>query len=114
MYIWCDDDSVAELNPRNLETFGGLASAGSRHRVALDKAAGFRVSTVFLQIDHQFAGGPPILWETMVFHDDDDDWADLFCKRYETLEQARAGHAQVLAALTGGTPADDLHKVLQS
>lgn len=26
------------------------------------------VSTVFLGLDHAFGGGPPILWETMVFH----------------------------------------------
>lgn len=36
-------------------------------RVALDETAEFRVSTVFLALDHNFGDGPPILWETMVF-----------------------------------------------
>lgn len=26
-----------------------------------------KVSTVFLGMDHAFGGGPPVLWETMVF-----------------------------------------------
>ena len=36
-----------------------------------DEIAGIRVSTIFLGLDHSFAGGEPILWETMVFNDDE-------------------------------------------
>ena len=33
------------------------------------------VSTVFLGLDHQWGDGPPLLFETMVFHDGEgDDW----------------------------------------
>jgi hypothetical protein len=36
-------------------------------RVAVDTIGESRISTVFLGIDHSFHGGPPILWETMIF-----------------------------------------------
>lgn len=37
-------------------------------RVARQQVRGATVSTVFLGLDHSFhKGGPPVLWETMVF-----------------------------------------------
>ena len=46
--------------------------SGGLRRVGADDIGGFRVSTVFLGIDHGFADdGAPILWETMVFGDGD-------------------------------------------
>ncbi len=49
------------------------------------------ISTVFLMIDHGYAGYlsvPPILFETMVFGGEYDDW----CNRYCTWDEAQAGH----------------------
>jgi len=46
------------------------------------------VSTVFLGMDHQWGDGPPLLFETMVFGGDFDEWQ----YRYATLEEAIAGH----------------------
>jgi len=46
------------------------------------------VSTVFLGMDHQFGQGEPILFETMIFGGDHDE----FQERYSTWEQAEAGH----------------------
>ncbi len=55
----------------------------------------FLVSTVCLESMH-FGGE----YETMVFPCDTDgnvtDWGDLHCDRYETYEQAVAGHAGVV------------------
>ena len=46
------------------------------------------VSTVFLGLDHNFSGkGPPILFETMTFCDDEID-----CQRCSTWEQAEEQH----------------------
>lgn len=44
--------------------FGAL-----KRQVAVDTVGGLRISTVFLGLDHNFGGGPPVLWETMVFKD---------------------------------------------
>lgn len=47
-----------------------------------------KVSTVFLGIDHSFIGGTPILFETMIFGGEHDD----FQERYTTWEEAIEGH----------------------
>jgi hypothetical protein len=46
------------------------------------------VSTVFLGLDHSFGDGPPQLFETMIFGGEHDQYQE----RFETWEQAEAGH----------------------
>jgi hypothetical protein len=67
-------------------------------RIAKTKIGRVEVSTVFLTIDHNWAGGPPILFETMIFGGphDESQW------RYHTRAEAEAGHARVVAALRRG------------
>lgn len=43
----------------------------ARRRVALTQVGPCTVSTVFLGLDHNYFGGPPLLFETMVFVPDD-------------------------------------------
>lgn len=58
------------------------------------------VSTVFLVLDHRMGGGPPILWETMVFHGGTRGWGDgRECWRYASREAALAGHRRVVVTL---------------
>ena len=54
---------------------------------------GIEVSTVFLQCDHNFGSGPPILFETMVFNGDKEDEME----RYSTYDQAIEGHKRIVA-----------------
>lgn len=56
------------------------------------------VSTVFLGLDHAFGGGPPLLFETMIFGGKYGDWQ----WRWTTRACAEAGHARIVAALRGG------------
>lgn len=61
-------------------------------RVAETTIGPYRVSTVFLVIDHGFGNKAPLLFETMVFgpeSSDDDQW------RYSTWDAAVEGHAKV-------------------
>jgi hypothetical protein len=63
------------------------------------------VSTVNLSIDHGY-DGKPLWYETMVFPRIDDeisDFGDLHSDRYETEDEAKAGHAKVLADCNAGT-----------
>lgn len=53
-------------------------------------AGGVQVSTVFLGLDHSWGHGPPLLWETMIFGGEHDDYQD----RYSTYDDAVAGHAE--------------------
>lgn len=71
-----------------------------RH-IGLDRLPnGTKVSTVFLGTDHNFEGGTPILWETMIFGGPEDQYQ----KRYATREEALIGHAKAvkLAISAGG------------
>ena len=97
-YYWNrEDDSTHAcdmLDPRTVRV------DNDAWRVAKDMVGLFLVSTVFLGIDHNFYGdGPPLLFETMVFHD---NLVDLFCDRYSTAAAARIGHASVVEQLRAG------------
>ena len=50
----------------DLITWARWFETGNR-RVAEDIISGVRISTIFLGLDHAFRGGPPMLFETMVF-----------------------------------------------
>lgn len=56
--------------------------------VAKTKIGDVTVSTVFLSTDHSFNHGPPILYETMIFGGENDQ----FQERYTTREEAEEGH----------------------
>lgn len=65
------------------------------HRVALDEPApGIEVSTVFLfGINHRYDDGPPLLFETIIFGGEHDEYQE----RYPTWDEAVAGHARAVA-----------------
>lgn len=57
-----------------------------------------RVSTVFLGIDHSFGiGGPPILFETMIFGGEHDQYQD----RCATYKEAKKMHTKALWLVRG-------------
>ena len=62
------------------------------------------VSTVFLVLDHSFGEGPPLVFETMIFGGE----LDQYQERYSTYQQAEAGHLKACRearkALPLGTP----------
>ena len=60
--------------------------------VAKDEINGARVSTVFLGLDHSFGGNKPLLFETMIFGGEHDDYQE----RYTTWEEAEAGHKKAV------------------
>lgn len=62
-----------------------------RH-VADNDIAGVRISTVFLDLDHQFWKGPPLLFETMVFGGPNNQ----DCIRYSTWDEAEKGHSEIV------------------
>lgn len=86
-------------------------------RVAADDVGPYLISTVWLGLDHGF-GGPPLIFETMVFRTDlpdrrppweekeyefDEDeepeftrWTDLDMARYGSEGEALAGHAAMV------------------
>lgn len=72
-----------------------LGGNGNR-RLKEDRVGPLWVSTIFLGIDHNFTGnGPPVLWETMIFGDDD-GWSEHYCDRYSSREAAYEGHRKAV------------------
>lgn len=72
----------------DLMTWAQWFGTADRH-VSNEVIDGYRVSTVFLGINHNYGEGPPLLFETMVFSHDGDD---LFCERAATWTEAEACH----------------------
>ena len=54
---------------------------------------GVDISTIFLGLDHNFTGKPPILFETMVFGGEFDEQAE----RYSNWQDAEEGHKKWVA-----------------
>lgn len=96
-YILRDKEPVLETDPVK---WAQWMAVSDRH-VAIDNLAGFTISTVFLALDHSFGGGLPVLFETMVFHDEGDepDIEGLQTRRYTTWVEAELGHAEAVQAL---------------
>jgi hypothetical protein len=55
----------------------------------------FRVSTVWLGLDHSFFGGPPLIFETMIFEGPFGK-TDLGMWRYSTIPEAQRGHVHAV------------------
>jgi hypothetical protein len=69
-----------------LEWVNWFETSMPARRVAEDKVGRKNISTVFLGIDHSFGAGKPLLYETMIFPDE-----ELF-ERYSTKRLAILGH----------------------
>jgi len=69
------------------------------HRVAKAELPGsVTVSTVWLGLDHQWRpGGPPLIFETMVFGGSDDEMQERYSTEAEALEGHRRWVAKILA-----------------
>lgn len=79
--------------------------SNEERRVALtyfdqDTPREVQVSTVFLGIDYNFSpNGLPLVFETMVFGGDYDQYTD----RYTTWDEAEEGHARIVADIRDKT-----------
>lgn len=80
----------------DLERWGRWVEIPGNRRLAEDFVGDLRVSTVFLALDHAFHGGPPVLWETMIFGPDG-HVLDEYQARYTSREAALRGHADAVA-----------------
>lgn len=84
--------------PRRVRDVLAWARAfGSKERhLAADHVGRVAVSTVFLGIDHNYFGGEPLIFETMVFGGKHDGAQS----RYSTYDEALRGHQWWLAKVT--------------
>lgn len=73
---------------------------GGNRRVEFSTVGDSEISTVFLGLNHNWSGGPPLLFETMVFSGALDGEQD----RYTTWEQAEAGHKAMVERVKASQP----------
>jgi hypothetical protein len=66
--------------------------------VRQDHVDGHFVSTVWLGLDHGMFGGPPLIFETMIFDQraDAHSFDEVYCERYTTEDAARVGHDRAI------------------
>lgn len=65
-------------------------STNPNTRIAKTEGDGYIVSTVFIGLDHNYGGGPPEIFETMVFKQG--EATNLDCERCGTYKQALKNH----------------------
>jgi hypothetical protein len=71
-------------------------------RVAEEQVGPYWISTVWLGLDHNYGGGPPLIFETMVFTSSEINdpehkgLHDLDCWRWSTEAEARRGHEEIV------------------
>jgi hypothetical protein len=75
--------------PASLDEWARWYQTAERH-VAMSEQEGVKVSTVFLGLDHSFGRGEPLLFETMIFGGEHDQWQD----RCSTWDQAVVMHCK--------------------
>jgi hypothetical protein len=88
------------LNGRETELVGGMqemidANLPITTRLFSSEIGQSRISTVFLSMDHGLSGligdDTPVLFETMVFGGEHDDYQE----RYHTYDEAEEGHKRI-------------------
>lgn len=67
-----------------------------RRTVKRDEIGDILVSTVFLGLDHAWDSGTPVLWETMIFGGEHNQYQE----RYTSHKDALEGHEKALTLIT--------------
>lgn len=83
------------VTPCTVDEYASMREAWEpeHRRVGYVRVGWCWVSTVFLMVDHSHGlGGPPVLFETMIFNGPFDQWQDRYC----TWDEAVAGHRRAV------------------
>ena len=82
-----------------MEEYARLSTDPDYKRIASSRGSGRWVSTVWLGLNHNYVeGGPPLIFETMVFPESQSgavDYSEIDTERYSTEEEARTGHERM-------------------
>jgi hypothetical protein len=107
MHIWYKLDGHNAVPCDMMEGAASLARSVDDRRVAYTEIDDCRVSTVFLGIDHRFGDGPPLLFETMSFSDNDQ--LNGWCERATTWDDALLLHEKCVSWIQEVKDADGQH-----
>jgi hypothetical protein len=79
--------------------FEDMSMNDTKH-IALDEINGKRISTVWLGLNHNYFGGKPLIFETMVFGERGGH--EEYMDRYSTWDEAVEGHKKAVAWVLNG------------
>ncbi len=88
MWYILDENNKPVKSTSVIEAAEWLDKNPERKAVKQDHIGDIFISTVFLGLDHSWKGNTPILWETMIFGGDHDQYQE----RYTSYEDALEGH----------------------
>lgn len=94
-YYWKLDGKTPV--PATIREMGEQYEKPDSRRIGSGDVNGYSISTVFLAMNHRFGGeGPPILFETMIFPKTKGRPLEDYQVRYETYDEALAGHLKAV------------------
>lgn len=88
--------------PCSLMEWGTQHETMDKH-VAQDEINDCWIATVWLGLDLNHWGGPPLVFETMVFKEE----SDIYCDRYTTWTEAEDGHQKAIEWVKNGCKEDE-------
>ena len=107
MYYKLDENkNVVKSSLKEFATFMEGALPTNYRRVGDDTIDGYRISTVFIGLCHNFdhRAEVPIVFETMVFKGKK---SDIYMERYSSWQEAEEGHQRVVEWVKNGCKEDD-------
>jgi hypothetical protein len=82
------DDNNNPIQKHVIEAAKWIEDNPKRKVVKQESIGEIRISTVFLGLDHSYNSPIPVLWETMIFGGEHDQYQE----RYSSYEEAVEGH----------------------
>lgn len=99
-YYLNDNHTVRECSRREWsDQFQEMCKNKKRH-IAKDIIEDKFISTVWLGTNHNFLGGSPHLFETMIFEGDIS--TEIYCERYSSWDDAIEGHKKAIKWVLDG------------
>jgi hypothetical protein len=97
------DADLREVECKDLLKWARWMQSTERH-VGQELIEPYWVSTVFLGLDHNYFGGQPLLYETMIFKylNYDNLKSIQLVERYHTWAEAEQGHAEAVEKVKAG------------
>lgn len=114
MYYVLDENNQA-IASTDIKKVAAQIQSADKRRVAEDMIDRYWVSTVFMGVDHSFGGGPPLIFETMIFDTSRKKplgnnrmslGKEVYCDRYSTWDEALVGHQKAVEWVMEGCPND--------
>jgi hypothetical protein len=93
-YLYILDDQYNVIRCTDLYEWGRWMQNSNRRIALTELGEKCRISTVFLGIDHQLDEGPPLVFETMILCEGNEE-LNYWCERCSTHAEALEQHLRV-------------------